>query len=276
MLIFLHVLANCLLSLCDSKGNTGSKGTKWGGPREKAVPRWENWASKLTRLSPGHHWHRQSMAMCHMEAALTTEMTEWQPSFPSQSLPLKKGRELAQLHSEGWSRIQKARVSSLLLWVSISSPLRDTFPQCMGWVGAVVSCLSASYCTGHKETICPPFSPNTLPKIHSDSHFLLLKAELTGICWKYPGSEPFRLKCNGVLERLSGDSKVTLLNPHTQKVWGGRGREAGQGKGENRKRWKGWKLMLGLTDTICKSLTQRLSYYPKEKKWGRRRKKKGR
>lgn len=66
----------------------------------------------------------------------------------------------------------------------------------------MVSCLSASYCTGHKETICPPFSPNTLPKIHSDSHFLLLKAELTGIGQKYPGSEPFRLKYNGVLERL--------------------------------------------------------------------------
>lgn len=57
------------------------------------------------------------------------------------------------------------------------------------------NCLSASYRTDHKETICTPFSPNTLPKIHSDGHCLLLKAELTG-------SEPFRLKCNGALERL--------------------------------------------------------------------------
>lgn len=73
--------------------------------------------------------------------------------------------------------------------------LRDTLKQRVEWVGAVVSCLSVSYRTDHKETICPPFSLNTLPKIHSDGHFLLLKAELTG-------SEPFRLKCNGALERF--------------------------------------------------------------------------
>lgn len=70
------------------------------------------------------------------------------------------------------------------------------FQAARGAGGGSGKLLSASYCTGHKETICPPFSPNTLPKIHSEGHFLLLKAELTG-------SEPFRLKCNGALESLS-------------------------------------------------------------------------
>lgn len=103
----------------------------------------------------------------------------------------------------------------------------------------MVSCLSASYCTGHKETIetiCPPFSPNTLPKIHSDSHFLLLKAELTGVCRKYPESEPFRLKCNGVLERLSEVLKSGFLILTPKKNGGGGGRA-----GERREQEEGGK-----------------------------------